>query len=239
MVSDYKNIGCGDGYRLYLQINQQGVIEDARYTTTGCSFSLASLAIICDLAKGKTLDEAAAITPDMMEPYIDGYPERRRNYAETAIAALKKAIHDYRNGTGVSPDKVITRENILKKLAAKGTLAGENLSSAMLNNLNLAGVDFRGANLQNAFLKGSDLRGANFTGANLRGAFLNDCDIRDADFTGSDLRFAKLAGAKLAGAKFDGALYDIGTRVDTKNMYIFEKMIQKGKELYLKAGAPA
>jgi len=238
VVSEYKNIGCGDGYRLYLDIEGDR-IRDACYTTTGCSFSLASLAIICDLAKGKTLDEALSIKPEELEPAIDGYPERRKNYAVTAVQALQKAIRDYRANTGLKADEVISREKTLAHLKEHGHLRNLNLHSVMLDKLDLTGVDFSGSNLQHAFLRASNLTGANFAGANLRGAFLNDCILDRSNFAGADLRFAKLLGAQIVDCNFSGALYDIGTRVDPKNMYIFETMTQKGKELYLKSGVEA
>lgn len=239
VVSEYKNIGCGDGYRLYLQIDGDR-IREARYTTTGCSFSLASLAIICDLARGKTLDEAMAIRPEELEPAIDGYPERRKNYAVTAVQALQKAIRDYREKTGLSGEQIVSREKTLAYLKEHGHLRGLNLNSVMLDKLDLSGVDFSGSNLQHAFLRASNLSNANFAGANLRGAFLNDCILDKTNFAGADLRFAKLLGATITDCNFAGALYDIGTRVDTKNMHIFDTMQQKGKELYLKnAPVPA
>jgi NifU-like protein involved in Fe-S cluster formation len=238
VVSEYKNIGCGDGYRLYLDI-EGDQIQDARYTTTGCSFSLASLAIICDLAKGKTLDEALKIAPEELEPAIEGYPERRKNYAVTAVQALQKAIRDFREQSGLKGEQVISRDKTIAHLKEHGHLRGLNLNSVMLDKLDLSGVDFSGSNLQHAFLRESNLTGANFAGSNLRGAFLNDCILDKTNFAGADLRFAKLLGAKITDCTFDGAFYDIGTRVDTKNMHIFEVMTQKGKELYLKGGAQA
>lgn len=238
VVSEYKNIGCGDGYRLYLEIEGE-TIRDARYTTTGCSFSLASLAIICDLAKGKTLAEAQAIKPEELEPAIEGYPEKRKNYAVTAVQALQKAIRDFAEQTGLKGEQVISREKTLEQLKELGHLRGLNLNSVMLDNLDLSGVDFSGANLQHAFLRGSNLTHANFSGANLRGAFLNDCILEGTNFENADLRFAKLLGAKIGSCNFANALYDIGTRVDTKNMHIFESMQQKGKEIYLKSAPDA
>lgn len=238
VVSEYKNIGCGDGYRLYLEI-EGDTIRDARYTTTGCSFSLASLAIICDLAKGKTLAEARAISPEELEPAIEGYPEKRKNYAVTAVQALQKAVRDFEEQTGLKGEQVISRDKTLEHLKASGHLRGLNLNSVMLDKLDLEGVDFSGANLQHAFLRGSDLTGANFSGANLRGAFLNDCVLEGTNFENADLRFAKLLGAKIGTCNFHNALYDIGTRVDTKNMHIFESMQQKGKEIYLKSSPDA
>jgi len=236
VVSEYKNIGCGDGYRLYLDV-QGELIRDARYTTTGCSFSLASLAIICDLAKGKSLVAAAEIKPEELEPAIEGYPEKRKNYAVTAVQALQKAIKDYQNQSGLQSEQVISREKTLEFLKMNGHLRGQNLNSVMLDKLDLSGIDFSGSNLMHAFLRESNLTGANFSQANLRGAFLNDCTIAETNFSEADLRFAKLLGAKIAASNFTGALYDIGTRVDTKNMHIFDSMIQKGKEIYLKQAA--
>lgn len=233
VVSEYKNIGCGDGYRLYLDVDGE-IIKDARYTTTGCSFSLASLAIICDLAKGKSLDEALHIKPEELEPAIEGYPERRKNYAVTAVQAMQKAIKDYQDQTGLKGEQVISREKTLEFLKANGHLRGQNLNSVMLDKLDLSGVDFSGSNLMHAFLRESNLTGANFSGANLRGAFLNDCVIAGTNFSSADLRFAKLLGTRIGEANWSGAFYDIGTRVDTKNMHIFDAMVQKGKEIYVR-----
>ena len=232
VVSEYKNIGCGDGYRLFLEI-ADGKISNARYTTTGCSFSLASLTIICDLIRGKTLEEAKKIQPEELETAIDGYPDRRRVYTQTAIQALQKAITDYENGTGLSDDKLVTRENTLKILETEGHLRYQKLASVMLDNLDLRNVNFSGSDLQNAFLRGSNLTGANFSDANLRGAFLNDCTLIRTNFTDADLRSAKLLGAKIDQSNFENAVYDIGTRVDVKNTKIFEKMQQKGKDIFV------
>ncbi|MCS6984652.1 MAG: pentapeptide repeat-containing protein [Leptospiraceae bacterium] len=234
VVSEYKNAGCGDGYRLYLKIKDDR-IEDIRYTTTGCSFSLVSLSIICDLAKGKRLNEALAITPELMESYIDGYPERRKNYAETAIKALQKAIRDYENGTGLSDKDFISKKKILELLREKGSLANADLRKANLDHMDLSYVDFTNARLEHTFFSGSKLTGANFSHAKLTGAYLNNCDLTHACFENADLRFTKLTGSKLDGASFKNALYDVGTRVDQKYLDIFSQMRQQGKEIYLKA----
>ncbi len=233
VVSEYKNVGCGDAYRLYLQI-ENDTIKDASYTTTGCSFSIASLGIVCDILKGLSVAEARAIKPEQLETYIDGYPERRRIYIDTALGAVNKALDDYENGTGLAADDIITRKQILADLAGVGHLRERKLTSVMLDNIDLQNVDFTGANLQNAYLRGSNLQGANFSGANLKGAYIDNADLRNANFQGADLRFAKLGGAQLEGADFTGAYYDIGTRVLPKDVHIFETMVKKGKEFYLK-----
>ena len=87
----YKNGACGDGYQIYLKVTPAGVIEDASYTTTGCGFGLAALAVITKLVKGKTLDEAALIGPQQIEADFE-FPERRRNYPQTATEAMAETL---------------------------------------------------------------------------------------------------------------------------------------------------
>lgn len=91
VVLEYKNESCGDDYVLYLKLNKDQ-IEDASFTTTGCGFGLASLAIACEKARGKTIEEAAKITPEDIEAYIDGFPPRRKRYPQTAVEVLRKAL---------------------------------------------------------------------------------------------------------------------------------------------------
>ncbi len=87
----YRNDACGDGYRIFLKLGPGGRIEDASYTTTGCGFGLAALAVVTRLVRGRTLDEAAALRPADIEADFE-FPERRRNYPVTAIEAMRQAL---------------------------------------------------------------------------------------------------------------------------------------------------
>jgi NifU-like protein involved in Fe-S cluster formation len=233
VVSSYRNIGCGDGYRIYLKIDSEERIVDASYTTTGCGFGVTALAVVTEIAKNKTVAEAEALTEEDIEKVFE-FPERRKNYPESAIAALKQALQDYRKGGGIPMEKRVSGTKALQILQNKGHLREENLSSIILEKQNLDGVDFTRSNLHNAFLQNNSFVGANFEGANLRGAFLNNCDLTNANFRGADLRWAKLTGAKIDGADFSDAMYDIGTRVDSKQIAIFNVMRKVGKDLYVK-----
>ncbi len=231
VVSSYRNIGCGDGYRIYLKIENDRII-DASYTTTGCGFGVVALAMATEIAKGKTISEAENLTPEDIEKAF-AFPERRKNYPESAILALKQALKDYREGGGIPLEKRASGAKALSILREKGSLKGEKLSSIILEKQNLDGVDFSEADLHNAFLQNNSFVGANFQKANLRGAFLNGCNLQGANFQEADLRWAKLTGANLEGADFTGAFYDIGTRVDSKYLHIFDSMKKVGKDLYL------
>jgi NifU-like protein involved in Fe-S cluster formation len=87
----YQNGACGDGYHIFLKLDADGRIADASYTTTGCGFGLAALAVITRLVKGKTLDEAAKVGPAEIEADFE-FPEKRRNYPVTATEAMAQAI---------------------------------------------------------------------------------------------------------------------------------------------------
>ncbi len=52
---------CGDVMRLQIQVNDEGVIEEARFKTYGCGSAIASSSLVTEWLKGKTLDEAQAI----------------------------------------------------------------------------------------------------------------------------------------------------------------------------------
>jgi NifU-like protein involved in Fe-S cluster formation len=235
VVSSYRNTGCGDGYRLYLKI-EDGRVVDASYTTTGCGFGLTALAMATEWAKGKTVDEVERITTADIEALFE-FPERRKNYPESAVEAMQKAIADFRNGTGIRPEDRVSRTAALKKLKEQGHLRKEKLTQVILEGEDLRGVDFEGANLQNAFLQNANLEGANLRGARLRGAFLNSCNLKNADLRGADLRWAKLAGAQVEGARFEGAIYDVGTRLDQKQVHLYRVMKQEGKTLYTEKAA--
>lgn len=234
VVSNYRNVGCGDGYRIYLKIDESERITDASYTTTGCGFGITALAMATEIAKDKTVSEAENLTEADIEKLFE-FPERRKNYPESAIAALKQALKDFRTGAGVPKEKRITKSKALAILKEKGNLANENLSSIILEKEILDGVDFSNSDLHNAYLQNGSYVGANFSGANLRGAFLNSCNLQNANFRGADLRWAKLAGAKIEGADFTDALYDIGTRLDSNQVHIFKVMQKAGKDIYMKA----
>ncbi len=234
VVSAYRNLGCGDGYRLYLKVEGDRIV-DASYTTTGCGFGLVSLAMATQWVVGKTLDEAAAITAADIETMFE-FPERRKNYPDSAVEALQKAVADFRNGTGIRPEDRVSRSTALDALKRDGHLRGAKLNQVILEGANLEGIDASGADFSNAFLQNVNFRGANLRGARFRGAFLNQANLEGADLREADLRWAKLTGAKLDQAQFQGATYDIGTRVDASRIGIFQDMVQAGKDAYVEAG---
>lgn len=103
---EYFSDSCGDMYNFFLKVGPGAVIEDISYFTTGCGFGTATCSLVVEIAKGKTIDEAAAITPAEIESQLDGYPEKKKDYPERALEALNVTIADYRTkvSSGAIPD---------------------------------------------------------------------------------------------------------------------------------------
>ena len=94
---EYFSDSCGDMYNFFLKVGPGAVIDDISYFTTGCGFGTATCSLVVELAKGKTIDEAAAIMPSDIEKQLDGYPEKKKDYPERALEALHVALDDYRS----------------------------------------------------------------------------------------------------------------------------------------------
>ena len=95
-TGEYFSDSCGDMYTFYLKIEPPGRIADISYFTTGCGFGVATAAIVTQLARGKTVDEAANISEAEVEAYLGGYPERKKDYPTRVLEALRIAIQNYR-----------------------------------------------------------------------------------------------------------------------------------------------
>jgi len=103
---EYFSDSCGDMYNFFLKVGPGAVIEDISYFTTGCGFGTATCSLVVEIAKGKTIDEAAAITAAEIESQLDGYPEKKKDYPERALEALHVTIDEYRKkvSSGAIPD---------------------------------------------------------------------------------------------------------------------------------------
>jgi nitrogen fixation protein NifU and related proteins len=103
---EYFSDSCGDMYNVFLKIGPGAVIEDITYFTTGCGFGTATCSLVTELARGKTIVEAEAISEQQVMDALGGYPEKKRDYPGRTLEALKLAIEDYRAkvASGEVPD---------------------------------------------------------------------------------------------------------------------------------------
>jgi nitrogen fixation protein NifU and related proteins len=92
---------CGDVMKLQIKVNEQGVIEDARFKTYGCGSAIASSSLVTEWVKGKTLDEAGTIKNTQIAEEL-ALPPVKIHCSILAEDAIKAAIDDYRRKHGVS-----------------------------------------------------------------------------------------------------------------------------------------
>ena len=104
-----KNVGtgmvgapaCGDVMRLQIQVNEDGIIEDAKFKTYGCGSAIASSSLLTEWVKGKTLDQAATIKNTEIANEL-ALPPVKIHCSILAEDAIKAAIEDYRKKHDIS-----------------------------------------------------------------------------------------------------------------------------------------
>ncbi|MDB6047841.1 MAG: scaffold protein [Pseudomonas sp.] len=91
---------CGDVMRLQIKVNDQGIIEDAKFKTYGCGSAIASSSLATEWMKGKTLDEAETITNTHLAEEL-ALPPVKIHCSVLAEDAIKAAVRDYRQKKGL------------------------------------------------------------------------------------------------------------------------------------------
>lgn len=86
---------CGDVMRLQIKVNDQGVIEDAKFKTYGCGSAIASSSLVTEWVKGKSIDDAAKITNAEIAEEL-ALPPVKIHCSILAEDAIKAAIDDYK-----------------------------------------------------------------------------------------------------------------------------------------------
>jgi nitrogen fixation NifU-like protein len=89
---------CGDIMELYIRVND-GVITDAKFKTFGCGAAIATSSMVTEMVKGKTIEEALAISNHAVAEALDGLPPIKMHCSVLAEEALKSAIDDYLNNS--------------------------------------------------------------------------------------------------------------------------------------------
>ncbi|KGK84692.1 MAG: Fe-S cluster assembly scaffold IscU [Pseudomonas sp.] len=91
---------CGDVMRLQIKVNEQGIIEDAKFKTYGCGSAIASSSLATEWMKGKTLEEAETIKNTQLAEEL-ALPPVKIHCSVLAEDAIKAAVRDYREKKGL------------------------------------------------------------------------------------------------------------------------------------------
>ncbi len=95
-VGQVGNPTCGDVMKIYLKIDKD-VISDIKFETLGCAAAIAVSSALTDMVKGKTIDEALAITKDKIVEDLGGLPAVKVHCSMLGVEALHEAIVKYKN----------------------------------------------------------------------------------------------------------------------------------------------
>lgn len=86
---------CGDVMKLQIKVDEQGIIEDAKFKTFGCGSAIASSSLVTEWVKGKNIDEAITITNKEIAEHL-ALPPVKIHCSVLAEDAIKAAIKDYK-----------------------------------------------------------------------------------------------------------------------------------------------
>jgi nitrogen fixation NifU-like protein len=93
------NPTCGDMMTFYIKV-KDNKIDDVKFKTFGCGAAIAVSSMVSVMAKGKTLEQAEAITNEQVAAELGGLPPNKMHCSNLGADALRKAIEDYKNKHG-------------------------------------------------------------------------------------------------------------------------------------------
>lgn len=86
---------CGDVMRLQIRVNEQGIIEDAKFKTFGCGSAIASSSLVTEMIKGRDLEYALSVTNQKLVEELS-LPPVKVHCSVLAADAIQAAVADYR-----------------------------------------------------------------------------------------------------------------------------------------------
>jgi len=99
-ISDPDGIGeegnpvCGDMMTFYIKVKDNR-LEDVKFKTFGCGAAIAVSSMVSEMAKGRTIEEARKITPELVAKELEGLPKNKFHCSNLGAQALNKAIDNY------------------------------------------------------------------------------------------------------------------------------------------------
>jgi len=109
-IGEVGNAKCGDIMKMYLKI-EGNIIKDVRFKTFGCGAAIATSSISTELIKGKSVEDALALSNKTVVSELGGLPAAKVHCSVLAEQAVKAAIADYYKRQGIDPALFIAGYN--------------------------------------------------------------------------------------------------------------------------------
>ena len=100
-VGEVGNAKCGDIMRMYLDIDDNGIIQDVKFKTFGCGAAVATSSMATEMVMGKTIEEAMEVTNKAVMEALDGLPPVKVHCSLLAEEAIHAALWDYAQKHGI------------------------------------------------------------------------------------------------------------------------------------------
>ena len=103
-IGEVGNAKCGDIMRMYIKVDDNGIITDCKFNTFGCGSAIATSSMATELIKGKSVKEALELSNQAVVEALDGLPPPKIHCSVLAEEAVRAAVKDYYDRNGIAYD---------------------------------------------------------------------------------------------------------------------------------------
>ena len=109
-VGEVGNAKCGDIMRMYIKVDDNGIITDCKFNTFGCGSAIATSSMATEMIIGKTVEEALDLSNKAVVEALDGLPVHKLHCSVLAEQAVRAAVKDYYDRRGISYDPELFKD---------------------------------------------------------------------------------------------------------------------------------